>query len=186
MNTVVRKGREGSVVGAHGLGKKNERGRMFIGFCSRKKLCIMNTRFKIPERRKYTWKATVECNGYQLDYTVVSERYKNIVKDAHAYPGAIINSDHNLVMMKVRLHMKRPRRGKQKVMWKRELLKNKDVESDFNDAILKVMKSENCDIIGIETNWQKIKRKYRLLYGAKKVIGVKEKKREKNPGQRKS
>jgi len=54
-----------------------------------------------PERRKYTWRAPGDCSIYQLDYTIVSERYKNSVKDTRAYPGADIDSDHNLVMMKL-------------------------------------------------------------------------------------
>jgi len=53
------------------------------------------------------------------------------------------------------------------------------VESNFNDAILKVMKSENSDIIDIETRWQKLKES--IQHGAQKVIGVKEKKLEKKP-----
>ena len=88
---------------------------MLIDFCSRNKLCIMNTWFKNPEIRKYTWRAPGDCNRYQLDYTIVSEQYKNSVKDAHAYPGADIDSDHNLVMMKIRLRMKRPRQGKKRL-----------------------------------------------------------------------
>ena len=64
-------------------------------------------------------------------------------------------------------------------MWKRELLKDNEVESNFNDAILKVMKSENSDIIDIETRWQKLKES--IQHGAQKVIGVKEKKLEKKP-----
>jgi len=75
----------------------------------------MNTWFKNPEIRKYTWRAPGDCNRYQLDYTIVSEQYKNSVKDAHAYPGADIDSDHNLVMMKIRLRMKRPRQGKKRL-----------------------------------------------------------------------
>ena len=63
-------------------------------------------------------------------------------------------------------------------MWKRELLKDKEVESNFNDAILKVMKSENSDIIDTETRWQKLEES--VQHGAQKVIGVKEK-REKKP-----
>jgi len=40
------------------------------------------------------------------------------------------------------------------------------VESNFNDAILKVMKSENSDIIDIEMRWQNLKES--ILHGAKK------------------
>jgi len=44
-------------------------------------------------------------------------------------------------------------------MWKKELLKDKEVESNFNDAILKVMNSENSDITD-RNEVAKIKRKY--------------------------
>jgi len=64
--------------------------------------------------------------------------------------------------------MKRPWQGKKKLMWKRELLKDKEVESNFNDAILKVMKSENSDVNDIETRWQKLKES--ILYGAKRSL----------------
>ena len=46
MNAVVGQKSDGMVLGDHGLGIKNERGRLLIEFCQRNKLCIMNTWFK--------------------------------------------------------------------------------------------------------------------------------------------
>jgi len=47
MNAIVREGREGDVVGPHGLEKKNERGRILIDLCmvqeSRKKEIHMDS-----------------------------------------------------------------------------------------------------------------------------------------------
>ena len=110
MNAVVEQDRDGMIVGDHGLETKNERGRLLIEFCQRNKLCIVNTLFKQPKRRGYTWKARGDCNRYQLDYIIVQNRYKNNIKNAHAYPGGDANSDHNTVRMKRRLHLKRPHR----------------------------------------------------------------------------
>ena len=40
---------------------------------------------------------------YQLDYIMVRQRYRNNVKNSHAYHGADADMDHNLVMMTVYL-----------------------------------------------------------------------------------
>ena len=76
----------------------------------------MNTWFKQPKRQVYTWKASGNGNRYQLDYIIVQNRYKKSVKNAHAYPGADANSDHTIVIMKVRLRYKRPHRTKRRVL----------------------------------------------------------------------
>ena len=34
---------------------------------------------------------------YQLDYIMIRSRYRNTVRNCHSYPGADVNSDHNLV-----------------------------------------------------------------------------------------
>ena len=117
MNAVVGQESDGMIVDDHSLRTRNERGRLLIEFCLRNKLCIMNTWFKQQKRRVYTWKASGDCNRYQLDYIIVQNRYKNSVINAHAYPGADANFDYNIIMMKVRLHLKRPHRTKQRVLW---------------------------------------------------------------------
>ncbi|KAG8238050.1 hypothetical protein J437_LFUL013216 [Ladona fulva] len=55
MNAVVGIGWEGDIVGAYGLGKRNERGGKLVEFCGNKKLWVANTWFKHHERRRYTW-----------------------------------------------------------------------------------------------------------------------------------
>lgn len=44
---------------------------------------------------------------YQIDYILVRNRYKNQEKKCKIYPGADINSDHNLVLMETNLSLKR-------------------------------------------------------------------------------
>ena len=122
----------GVVVGGHCLETRNKRGRLLIEFCQRNKLCIMNTWFKQPKWRLNTWKASRDCNRYQLDYIIVTNCYKNSVKNAHAYLGADANSDHNMIMMKVRLRLKRPHRTKKRILWDKEALKNGETVKSFN------------------------------------------------------
>lgn len=53
-------------------------------------------------------------NKYQLDYILVKKRYRNQLKQSKSYPGADINSDHNLVM-ETRLCLKKSTRNKETV-----------------------------------------------------------------------
>ena len=116
MNAVVGKKSDSMVVRNHGLETRNERDKLLNDFCQRNKLCIMNTWFKQPKRRVYAWKASRDCNRYQLDYIIVQNRYKNSVKNAHAYSRADVKSYDKMVMIKVRLILKRSHRKKQRVL----------------------------------------------------------------------
>lgn len=44
---------------------------------------------------------------YQIEYILARNRYKNQVKYFKSYPGADINSDHNLVIMEENLSLKK-------------------------------------------------------------------------------
>jgi hypothetical protein len=55
-NSVVGDEAHHNNVGPYGLGKRNQRGQTPIEFCQRNGLVIMNTWFKKPKRRLYTWK----------------------------------------------------------------------------------------------------------------------------------
>ena len=82
-------------------------GQMMVEFCRRKKMMITNTWFDHNKRRRYTWKKPGDTERFQLDYIAVRQRYRNSVKNARSYPGADIDSDHNLVMMNVNIRLKR-------------------------------------------------------------------------------
>jgi hypothetical protein len=43
-----------NIVGLHGLGRWNHRGRKLIDFCEKNELIVTNTWFKEPKRRLYT------------------------------------------------------------------------------------------------------------------------------------
>ena len=93
LNAVVGAESEEDVTGRYGLGKRNERGQMLVEFCKRNNLCITNTWYRQSKRRIYTWKAPGDLRRMQLDYIMVRKRYRNSVKDSHAFPGADVDSD---------------------------------------------------------------------------------------------
>lgn len=80
-NATVGERKEKNIVGKYGFGIRNLRGEILLEFCVRNNLLIMNTRFEHHKRRRYTWKAPGDIRRAQIDYILVSGRYKNHIKD---------------------------------------------------------------------------------------------------------
>ena len=180
-NAVVGEGRDGMEVGSFGLGTRNDRGQMLVDFCKRKKLAVMNTWFMHEKRRRYTWRNPGDTARFQLDYVLVNTRYRNSVKDARSYPGADIDSDHNLVMMKVHTRLKKVIGKKRKLRWNTDKIKNvreareafvNEIEQEINNN--KVMRPGS-----VEEKWKTVKEI--VVKGAEKHIGYKKRNPTKKP-----
>ena len=97
-------------------------------FCKRNKMMAANTWFQQEKRRSYTWKQPGELRRYQLDYILVPQRYRNSVKNAKAYPGADVDSDHNLVVMRFLTRLKHIGKSKGRRRWNMANLRSKKQE----------------------------------------------------------
>lgn len=125
-NAVVGVGKDNQMIGKHGLGTRNIRGERLVNFCKQNNLLVSNTMFEVPKRRRYTWIAPWDTNRYQIDYILAKSRFMKQIMTSHRYPGAEIDSDHNLVVMKYKiLYRKITRRPKRKI-WDVEKLKNEE------------------------------------------------------------
>ncbi|CAG9828488.1 unnamed protein product, partial [Diabrotica balteata] len=86
------------LIGPFGLGQRNERGDRLEIFAEDNKLVVLNTFYKVPPRRLYTWKAPADkphnVIRNQIDYILVNRRFRNSFKSVKTYPGADIESDH--------------------------------------------------------------------------------------------
>jgi len=80
---------------------------MLIDVCERNSLIVTNTWFKKPKRRLYTWKAPGDWSRHQLNYILMKHLFRNSVKDVQKLPGADIDSDHKLLVAKVRIRLKK-------------------------------------------------------------------------------
>lgn len=169
-NAVVGEGAEGKVVGKYGLGVRNERGGRLINFCEENSLVIGNTLFKNHKRRRYTWTSRMSNGRYQLDYIMVQDRYRNCLKSAKSYPGADIDSDHNLVVAEIRIGLKRVRRGKAVVKFNVEQLTEENKRKELQDKYV-IRRRMKGTVIESDEWWKEIKED--IAEVAKEVVGRK-------------
>ena len=99
--------------GRHCNTKSNDRGRRLLEFASYNDLVVANTFNPHKTSKKITWHSPDGKTHNQIDYIIVKKRYKTSVNIAktRSFPGADIGSDHGLVMMTFKLHLKRAKKN---------------------------------------------------------------------------
>lgn len=162
-NSKVGKGKQGKYVGEFGLGERNERGDRLIQFCEEQEFIVANTFFKQPPRRLYTWIAPGDnpqkIIRNQIDYVLVTDRFKNSIKNIKTYPGADVNSNHNPLVATVHIRLKKLIRNSKKIRLDVSKLKDPATQDLISKDINKYLKS-NIKISNsnnIEENWTDIK-----------------------------
>ncbi|GFR74649.1 craniofacial development protein 2-like [Elysia marginata] len=98
------------VVGPHGLGQKNERGERLVEWAQRNEVIIANNWFEQPPRMKWTWKSPGDGSRNQIDFILISKRFRNAPLISKALPSADCYSDHVLLMGKIRVKLRKQKR----------------------------------------------------------------------------
>ena len=95
------------VTGKFGLGVQNEAGQKLIEFCQENALVITNTLFQQHKRRLYVWTSSDGQYQNQTDYILCSQRWRSSIQSAKTRPGADCGLDHELLIAKFRLKLKK-------------------------------------------------------------------------------
>ena len=95
------------ITGKFGLGVQNEAGQRVIEFCQENALVIENTFFQQHKRRLYTWTSPDGQHRNQIGYILCSQRWRSSIQSAKTRPGADCGSDHELLIAKFRLKLKK-------------------------------------------------------------------------------
>ena len=163
-NAKIGEGSYEDIVGKYGLGERNPRGDRLLYFCIEKNLVVSNTTFKHPKRLLYTWKSPGDITRNQIDYILVRKRHRNGLKQCKTYPGADIGSDHNPLIAKISVKLKRAMPKSQKkefIDWEKlsvPEIKEKyliDVKNKFE--ILSLEADEQSQQTTPETKWKRLK-----------------------------
>ena len=80
---------------------------MLIEFCQETTLVIANILFQQHRRRLYTWTSPDGQQQNQIDYILCSQGWRSSIQSAKTRPGADCGSDHELLIDKFRLKLKK-------------------------------------------------------------------------------
>ena len=86
---------------------QNEAGQRLIEFFQKNALVIANTLFQQHKRRLYTWTSSDGQQRNQIDYILCSQRWRSSIQSAKIRRGAHCVSDHELLIAKFRLKLKK-------------------------------------------------------------------------------
>ena len=86
---------------------RNEAGQRLIEFCQENALVITNTLFQQHKRRLYTWTTPGGQHRNEIDYILCSKRWGSSIQSTKTRPGADCGSDHELLITKFRLKLKK-------------------------------------------------------------------------------
>ena len=80
---------------------------MLIEFCQENTLLVANNLFQQHKRRLYTWTSSDCQYRKQIDYIPCSQRWRSSIQSAKTRPGADCGSDHEFLIAKFRLKLKK-------------------------------------------------------------------------------
>ena len=95
------------VTGKLALGVQNEAGQRLTEFSQENTSVIANTLLQQHKRRLYTWTSPDGQHRNQIDYILCSQRCKGSIQSAKTRLGADYGSDHELLIAKFRLKLKK-------------------------------------------------------------------------------
>ena len=95
------------VTGKFGLGVQKAAGQKLTEFCQENAVGIANTLFQQHKRRLYTWTSLDGQHQNQIDYIIYSQRWRSSIQSAKTRPGTDCGSDHELLIAKFRLKLKK-------------------------------------------------------------------------------
>ena len=143
------------VIGKFGLRVQNKAGQRLTEFCQENTLVIANTLFQQHKRRLYTRTSPDGQYRNQIDYILCSQRWRSSIQSAKTRPGADCGSDHELLIAKFRLKLKKL--GKTTRLFSYDLnqipydyiveVTNRFKGLDLIDKVLEELRVEVCDTV---------------------------------------
>ena len=95
------------VAGKIGVGVQNEAEQRLTEFCQKNALVISYTLFQQNKSQLYTWTSLDGQYQNQIDYILCSQRWRSSIKSAKTRQGDDCGSDHELIIAKFRLKLKK-------------------------------------------------------------------------------
>jgi len=151
----------------------NDNGVRLVNFATSKNLVVKSTMFPQQNIYKYTWTSPDGKTHNQIDHILIDRRWQSSVKDVRSFRGADFDTDHYLVMAKVRERLAVGKQATQKFHKQRfnfRKLNELDVREKYQSEITNrfaVLENLNDDL---NRTWENIKEN--IQTSAKKSLGL--------------
>ena len=168
-NAKVGRHHEYPVTGKHGLGDINEQGERMLDFCRTSKVVIANTLFQHPKRRLYTWSSPGDLYRNQIDFIMVSQRHRNCIKQTKTYPSADVNSDHNPVVMDMKVKLKHTKKKKNYEQLDMNMLKEEQYKQRYNVKVSNIyehLNHENSNHTDDDLNTNPVEKEWEMIHNS--------------------
>ncbi|XP_038062349.1 uncharacterized protein LOC119732818 [Patiria miniata] len=101
-------------LGHFGVGSMNENGQRLLELCCYHQLCITNTFFQTKPLHRVSWRHPRSKRWHQLDLIITRRETLNFVHFTRTFHSADCDTDHSLVLSKVKLQPRQIHHAKQK------------------------------------------------------------------------
>lgn len=166
------------ITGKHSLHyTSNDNGQKLIQFAMAHGMIIKSTMLCRKDIHKATWISPDNRTRNQIDHVIIDKRRGSLIEDVRTFRGADINSDHLLVIIRVKQRIRRDNRNgnKRKPKIGIENLKFEEFQLQYNNNLDQKLNEQQLENPDIETRWQYIKQS---ILDASECLG--EEKKEKN------
>lgn len=143
------------VLGRHGVGNVNSNGQLLLSLCAQYGLAITNTMFRLAAKYKTTWMHPRSKHWHLIDYAVVRQRDLSQVQITRVMRGAHCWTDHRLIVTKLRLRLRHPRRSPVKTYacLDIEKLRNTEVREKYAEALSEKLLPAD-EVGGVDAAWE--------------------------------
>ncbi|XP_025407079.1 uncharacterized protein LOC112681028 [Sipha flava] len=135
----------------------NDNGQRLIAFATSNGLTVSSTTFSHKNIHKATWRSPDGETLKQIDHILIKTRYRSTIHDVRSHRDADCDTDHYLVISKLRSKLKSQSRLKDKrAKFNLELLRDETVRKKYESEVKKELKENSVQIeIDVDLDWEK-------------------------------
>ena len=162
-------------IGRFATGSRNANGELLAHFAVLNDLVISNTTFQKKRHSLYTWRSNDNRTKNQIDYMLISRRWRTSVNNTFNTKLFLTDTDHKPVISVIRLRLKAYTKKAKTIAYNLGSLRKPAVADEFKDTLHSLFDAAEETGDDVEAKWWQLKSI--LHQAAEKSLGKSEQKR---------